>query len=82
MNDLEIRELVLKIMNEAMDKTENTKADVFVDFQAHVKELVLRILKSGWKNRKVEEEIYKSSLRRRKAFLKGQSCEKCFKKQY
>lgn len=60
MNDLEIRELVLKIMNEAMDKTENTKADVFVDFQAHVKELVLRILKSGWKNRKVEEEIYKS----------------------
>lgn len=53
MNDLDIRQTVLKIMNKAMEKTENTKSDVFVDFQGHVKSLSVRVYISGWKR---EEE--------------------------
>lgn len=48
MNDLEIKKLVLMIMNKALEKTENTDADVFVDFQAHVKKLDIRIFQNGW----------------------------------
>lgn len=48
MNDLKIRELILMIMDKALEKTENTKADVFVDFQAHVKMLDIRIFQNGW----------------------------------
>lgn len=36
------------IMNKAIEKTENTKADVFIDFQAHVKKLDIRIFQDGW----------------------------------
>ena len=55
MNDLDIRQLVLKIMNKAMEKTENTKADIFVDFQGHVKTLDIRVYINGWKRK--EDQI-------------------------
>jgi len=59
MNDLDIRQLVLKIMNKAMEKTENTKADVFVDFQGHVKSLCIRVYINGWKKSELrtDEEV-------------------------
>ena len=51
MNDLDIRQMVLKIMNKAIEKTENTKADVFVDFQGHVKTLDIHVHINGWKRK-------------------------------
>lgn len=37
LNDLKIKELVLKIINKAIEKTATTEADVFVDFSGHVR---------------------------------------------
>lgn len=57
MNDLEIRQLVLKIMNKAMEKTENTKSDVFINFMAHVKGLEVRLFKNGWQKSELRTDV-------------------------
>ncbi|WP_302739070.1 hypothetical protein [uncultured Clostridium sp.] len=61
MNELKIKELVLKIMNSAIEKTFCTEHDVFVKFNAHIKALEIDIHKNGWKKRseRLEESIYK-----------------------
>ena len=50
MNDLKIKELVLKIMNKAIEKTATTASDVFVDFSGHVKRLSVSIHINGYKS--------------------------------
>lgn len=50
MNDLKIKELVLKIMNKAIEKTATTSSDVFVDFSGHVKSLSVSIHINGYKS--------------------------------
>lgn len=37
MNDLEVKNLVMKIINEAYEKTALTSAEVFVIFSAHTR---------------------------------------------
>jgi hypothetical protein len=57
MNDLDIRQMVLKIMNKAIEKTENTKAEVFVEFRAHVKILEVRIFENGWRPAEIRTDM-------------------------
>ena len=52
MNDLEVKNLVMKIMNSAYDKTTLTDAEVFVNFYAHTKNLLIQIFPMGWDKRK------------------------------
>jgi hypothetical protein len=61
MNELKVKELVLKIMNSAIEKTFCTEHDVFVNFSAHTKALEIVIHKNGWEKRseRLEEPIYK-----------------------
>lgn len=62
MEGLKIKELVLKIMNAAIEKTFGTNHDVFVYFEAHTKELQVSIYKNGWKkrNERLENHVYKN----------------------
>lgn len=55
MNDLEIKNLVMKIMNEAYDKTALTDAEIFVNFSAHTRELSVEIFPMSWARRKETE---------------------------
>lgn len=57
MNDLKIKELVLKIMNKAIEKTATTSSDVFVDFSGHVKSLSVYIHINGYKSN--DKEVIK-----------------------
>lgn len=51
MEILKIKDLVLKIMNAAIEKTVCTKHDVFVAFSAHVMQLNIDIHKDGYESR-------------------------------
>ena len=52
-------QLVLDIMQLAVEISENTKADVFVEYSGHVDQLSVRIYKGGWEKGK-DEELYKN----------------------
>lgn len=56
MEGLKIKELALKIMNAAIEKTVCTDNDVFVEFRAHVMILSICVIKGGWKSRKERTE--------------------------
>ena len=43
-----IQELVLKVVNSALNVTYDTNHDVFVYFEAHVKTIQVAIFKNGW----------------------------------
>lgn len=61
MNIFKIRDLVTKITEKALEKSFSTKADVFVNFQSHTKQLGLSVYLTGWKSRIAAdyyEEIY------------------------
>ena len=61
MNDLKIKELVLKIINKSIEKTATTEADVFVDFSGHVRSLRVCIHKNGYRlhdNNVLRKETY------------------------
>ena len=56
-----VQELVLRVMNSALNVTFDTDHDVFVEFKANVKSLKVQIFKNGWTDRYPElerEEIY------------------------
>lgn len=48
-------QLVLDIMQLAVEISKNTKTDVFVEYAGHVDQLGVRIYEDGWENR---EEYY------------------------
>lgn len=50
LNKSRIKQLVLDIMTLAIEKTETTKADVFVNYGAHVNLFEIRINPTGWIN--------------------------------
>jgi len=47
-----IMKLVLDIMQLAVEISENTKTDVFVDYAGHVDQLRMRIYVDGWEDGK------------------------------
>ena len=47
-NDKKIAQ-VLEILELAIDITNNTKADVFVDYSGHINGLSVKVLLEGWK---------------------------------
>lgn len=48
MDDLEIRDLIYNIMDKALVKNAQTKADIFVSLKPHLKLLVVEIYNEGW----------------------------------
>ena len=48
LNKEKIKNLILEIMAKAIDKTNNSESDVFVNFVAHVNSLEVTIHKEGW----------------------------------
>ena len=48
MNDLKIKELVLKIMNKAIEKTATTASDISVNFSGHVSSLNVYVHINGY----------------------------------
>ena len=63
----EIKILVLKIMNSALEVTYNTKHDVVVGFVANVKLLKVLIYKDGWTERYPNLERIEIDLNREEA---------------
>ena len=47
-NNEKIKKLILEIMSTAVEKTNNTEADIFVNFVAHVNSLEVSIYEEGW----------------------------------
>ena len=67
MNNLEVKNLVMKIMNEAYDKSILTNAEVFVNFYAHTKNLSIDIYPMGWDKRKeINNKKYEVNLEAKK----------------
>ena len=51
-----IQELVLKVVNSALNVTYDTTHDVFVYFEAHIKKIQVEIFKNGWTDKYPEIE--------------------------
>lgn len=62
MKDIEIRSMVLKIMDKAVIKTASTESDVFVDFYAHVRRLKIEVFINGWKEGIVRDHQFNIKL--------------------
>lgn len=50
MNDLEIRSLIYNIMDKALVKNVQTKADIFVSLKPNLKLLTVEVYNDGWRN--------------------------------
>ena len=53
-----IMKLVLDIMQLAVEISENTKTDVFVEYAGHVDQLSVRIYEYGWRKGKEHYDRY------------------------
>ncbi|MDU4882729.1 hypothetical protein [uncultured Clostridium sp.] len=79
MNNLEVKNLVMKIMNEAYDKSILTNAEVFVNFYAHTKNLSIDIYPMGWDKRKeINNKKYEVNLEAKK-WLKFKTIDEIIK---
>ena len=79
MNNLEVKNLVMKIMNEAYDKSILTNAEVFVNFYAHTKNLSIDIYPIGWDKRKeINNKKYEVNLEAKK-WLKFKTIDEIIK---
>lgn len=50
MDDLEIRSLIYNIMDKALVKNVQTKADIFVSLKPNLKLLTVEVYNDGWRN--------------------------------
>lgn len=50
MDDLEIRSLIYNIMDKALVKNAQTKADIFVSLKPNLKLLTFEVYNDGWRN--------------------------------
>ena len=50
MDDLEIRSLIYNIMDKALVKNAQTKADIFVSLKPNLKLLTVEVYNDGWRN--------------------------------